>query len=145
MVDWDFCAEDNCADQTVGEWYVANTPPSPCNTTEEEPCVFPFLYNNTVQHKCTGEDNGGVLWCSTETDESGEHIPGKQGNCKQDCPTCTTTDGPLCEISFKNGQTKAACSTHDGDDPWCNMIEGDWGYCADSCIGKFCFHSIILI
>ena len=21
MVDWDFCAEENCADQTVAEWY----------------------------------------------------------------------------------------------------------------------------
>ena len=62
----------------------------------------------------------------------------------RDCPTCTTIDGPLCEISFKNGPTKASCTTHDGDDPWCNKIEGGWGYCDDSCFGKYDCNSIFL-
>ena len=133
VVDWDFCAEENCTDQTVGEWKVAQ---SPCNTVDEKICVFPFIYKNATHHKCTGEDNGGVLWCSTETDQSGAHIPGKHGNCKKDCPICTTTDGYFCELSFKKGQTVAVCSAHDGEDPWCRKIKGGFGYCEESCIGK---------
>ena len=137
---WDFCAEENCTDQTVGEWKVSQ---SDCNTVDNEICVFPFIYNNVTHHKCTAEDNGGMLWCSTETDESGHHIPGKWGNCEDDCPTCTgSSTGPdppqLCQLSFNNEQTKAACSTHDGGDPWCNFKTGQkWGYCEDSCIGKY--------
>ena len=136
-MDWDFCAEENCTDQTVGEWKVSQ---SPCNTVDNEICVFPFIYNNATHHKCTAEDNGGMLWCSTETDESGHHIPDKQGNCKDDCPTCTTRDGDFCELSFNNGQTKAACSTMGGSDPWCDLkifAAPWWGYCDDSCIGKY--------
>ena len=147
MVEWAYCAQDNCTEKTVKDWKLEN---SPCNTVDNEICVFPFIYNNAKHHKCTGEDNGGVLWCSTETDESGHHIPGKQGNCKEDCPTCNTKDGGFCQPTFtdlgRDQHMHSACSTippyglnqfPNGIEPYC--IEMDMGnqaaYCDDSCTG----------
>ena len=65
IVDWGYCAEDKCAEQTVEERRTSLF--HPCNTTEEVPCIFPFRYKNTLYAKCIAEDNGGVLWCSTRT------------------------------------------------------------------------------
>ena len=126
VVRWDDCAEDNCADKTVGEWRVAN---SPCNTVDNEICVFPFTYKEVIHYKCTAVDSEGVLWCSTETKDNGDHVLGKWGNCKEDCPTCTTTDGHFCQTECR--------SQTENDQPKCKKRDSTEGYheCEDSCSG----------
>ena len=44
-------------------------------------CNFPFVYQGTTYYACTTVDNGGVLWCSTQTDTSNNHVSGQWGNC----------------------------------------------------------------
>ena len=49
------------------------------------PCIFPFKYNGTTEHKCLQSP----AWCSTLVDdESGEHIGGwrrNRGYCETGC------------------------------------------------------------
>ena len=43
------------------------------------PCTFPFVYDGTEFDACTSHgDPDNALWCSTQTDESGQHIGGGQ-------------------------------------------------------------------
>merc|ERR1712107_403902 len=56
-----------------------------------EPCAFPFTFNERLYDKCTlwdwdaelGTNFIGRYWCSTETDEWGNHITGKYGMCTE--------------------------------------------------------------
>ena len=54
-------------------------------------CVFPFTYQSTVFYGCTlaGNDDGDDKpWCSTKTDQQGNHVGGGQGNwghCPSNC------------------------------------------------------------
>lgn len=43
-------------------------------------CVFPFTFQGKEYRKCT---TLGAFspWCSTQTDNSGKHVPGQWGNC----------------------------------------------------------------
>jgi hypothetical protein len=65
------------------------------------PCVFPFTYKDIVYHACTNaSDPGGKIWCSTNVDESGNHVGGRSewGYCDPDCQTfddLLTTVNPL--------------------------------------------------
>jgi hypothetical protein len=65
------------------------------------PCVFPFTYKDIVYHGCTNaSDPGGKIWCSTNVDESGNHVGGRSewGYCDPDCQTfddLLTTVNPL--------------------------------------------------
>ena len=43
-------------------------------------CIFPFRYNGILHHLCTKDDHD-KLWCSTLTDENGDHVDGQWGNC----------------------------------------------------------------
>ena len=49
------------------------------------PCIFPFKYNGTTEHKCLQSP----AWCSTLVDDdSGAHIGGwrrNRGYCEADC------------------------------------------------------------
>jgi len=62
-----------------------------CLTTDEydknNKCIFPFTYNNVIYNKCIY--NGFLKpWCSTKTDNFGNHIVNKKywGFCNKYCP-----------------------------------------------------------
>jgi len=52
-------------------------------------CVFPFIYDGETYNECTidGAEDGYTPWCSTKTDESGNHIGGNghYGTCGYEC------------------------------------------------------------
>ena len=75
--------EGNCECTTVaGERWPF--PPSPEGTK----CVFPFtLWGKTYNGCTTRADPKKKLWCSTETDENGNHKFGKWGYCNDECPS----------------------------------------------------------
>lgn len=37
-------------------------------------------------HTCTWNGDEKIPWCSTKTDENGNHLKGNWGNCGSDCP-----------------------------------------------------------
>ena len=55
----------------------------------EKECVFPFTANGTTYHGCPMDFTGDKTkrWCSTKTDENGEHIAGINawGYCTKGC------------------------------------------------------------
>ena len=88
-----------------------------CRTTSDSPspnapCSFPFKFQGKLRTGCiTDTDPDGRLWCSTQTDDNFQHIPG-QGfwgycqprNCPQSrvTPTSTTTSTNQYESSQSN-------------------------------------------
>ena len=84
---WGFCNMDKCED----ELYLACKEDS-CITTRESTkkctkCVFPFTYEGETFHTCTSVGEPAP-WCSTKTDENGNHVPGIWGFCDESkCPT----------------------------------------------------------
>jgi len=57
-------------------------------TKDNVPCVFPFTYSGQTYEACTEADSDGKPWCSTEVDDDGNHITGKDGLCN----ICTSQD-----------------------------------------------------
>ena len=57
------------------------------------PCVFPFKHNGVQYNTCGewvwGGGNNGKQWCSTQTDNYGNHIEGHgyYGFCSSSCPS----------------------------------------------------------
>jgi len=59
-------------------------------------CVFPFTYHGVVYDKCTTLGHPeGKPWCSTLTDEEGEHLMGNWGYCPFSSSSCGTLDKML--------------------------------------------------
>ena len=60
-----------------------------CTSVTGEKCKFPFKYNGRLYDTCiTIDDKGlypGAPWCSSQTDEFGKHIPGKEVTCSSSC------------------------------------------------------------
>ena len=56
-------------------------------STGTETCVFPFKLGGRLYNTCTrmGTEDG-VPWCSTQVDENGVHVEGKELVCPSDCP-----------------------------------------------------------
>ena len=57
-----------------------------CSTSEGKQCVSSFKYKGGSFSGCTSVDNkdaenNDVFWCSTLTDQNGNHIRGNWGNC----------------------------------------------------------------
>ena len=49
-------------------------------------CVFPFIFRGGTFNECTREgDTSGKLWCSTKTDESGQHVKKNWAYCDKGC------------------------------------------------------------
>ena len=51
-------------------------------------CIFPFTFNNFTYHGCpTDPVDKSKRWCSTKTDENGNHITGDAnwGHCTPGC------------------------------------------------------------
>jgi len=47
-------------------------------------CKFPFNFSGAWYHGCTKKSHN-ALWCSTKTDQYGNHLSGNWGNCNDDC------------------------------------------------------------
>ena len=64
-----------------------------CLTTDEEPCVFPFIYEGKAYNQCTvaGNSVSKATWCPTKIDNNSEYIQGHYGRCKD--PNCKQLPG----------------------------------------------------
>ena len=51
-----------------------------------QPCVFPFTAYGVVNTRCTEQNTRDDSWCATETDDEGNVVDGKWGNCGIGCP-----------------------------------------------------------
>merc|ERR1711963_141941 len=58
----------------------------------DKQCVFPFVFSGTTYTGCAewiyGGPDTGKWWCSTKTDNKGEHVngEGEYGICEETCP-----------------------------------------------------------
>ena len=59
-----------------------------CKTRSGKTCKLPFTYNGIKYGHCTDEDNRGVHWCSTTTDDNDQYIHGKWENCACETEAC---------------------------------------------------------
>ena len=64
-----------------------------CLTTDEEQCVFPFIYEGKTYNQCIHAGNRWptTAWCSTKVDNNSEYIHGQYGRCKD--PNCKQLPG----------------------------------------------------
>lgn len=127
------------------------TPPSVCRTTEEVPCMFPFVFRGKEYTTCTTDhDPDGQAWCSTRTEPgTNKHLTGFWGVCdRSSCePVCTvqTEEGRNCVFPFVfKGVVHNTCTKVDDpmNKPWCSTqvevdtnqhISGEWGHCVLNC------------
>merc|ERR1719402_1680943 len=116
-------------------------------------CVFPFTFNGEVITECTTIDGDNTPWCSTLTDQNGNHVggQGKWGYCASTCTNkqdCVTDGGNLsgqkCVFPFTyRDTTYHSCAKRDIGKPWCSTrtdrtgrhMTGFWGYCPNDCMG----------
>jgi len=70
-----------------------------CTTTSDSvdpgtKCVFPFIYEGVEHFGCPMDPENNRRWCSTETNENGEHVSGKDkyGFCSDTCPLSLNID-----------------------------------------------------
>jgi hypothetical protein len=59
-----------------------------CNSLQPpKNCVFPFSFRGSTFNSCTNEggDVSSELWCSTKTDEFGNHVRGNWEICPEGC------------------------------------------------------------
>ena len=121
-----------------------------------QPCVFPFRYKNKVYSGCdTDPDDPTKTWCSTKTDQDGNHIIGQNeyGHCAANCPRqpidsdarigpvasaplkkCMTVSGPNpgkpCVFPFiYDGRSYSGCpiDPDDSSKRWCSTKVDDKG------------------
>ena len=64
-----------------------------CRITDTQTCVFPFRVGGRLYDKCTtvGTEQK-TPWCSLETDQDHNHIPGREATCP---PECQKSDCPV--------------------------------------------------
>merc|ERR1712055_1126563 len=75
------------------KWYLVETESNStvvhtCMTVDGANCVFPFTFNGVVYTECTTVLDAKP-WCSTLTDQNGNHVTDqrKWGYCASNCPT----------------------------------------------------------
>jgi len=125
---------------TVTTTLPSNQQSSGCLTTSGEPCVFPFIWKGKSYKACTNDGGFGNAWCSTKTDQFGNHVNGNFGDCGSSC--CKTVSGSkpgqYCVFPFKfQGVSYNGCTTNGGSQPWCSTntdalgshMYGYWGNC----------------
>ena len=84
---WGFCSED-CfdSDNDEDEEEICRTTNESGSRVKNEKCIFPFILFGKIYHACTdAKDSDGRFWCSTEVDESGQHVRKKWGYCSSNC------------------------------------------------------------
>ena len=109
-------------------------------------CVFPFKFRDVIYTECTLPGTGGLQdpWCSTLTDERGQHVSGqgKWGNCAPECLETTSRKRNsslrkrstcLCYLhhSEKSRLSGITCTTVGGADP------------GKSCVFPFSFRDVV--
>jgi hypothetical protein len=90
-------------------------PSSTCKTVDgsadaNKPCVFPFRIGGKEHRSCTSDgDPGGVPWCSTQTDASGNHIRGNWGHCNAACFGPAPALGPagICSLGVGSSSSQS--------------------------------------
>merc|ERR1719233_2325671 len=115
-------------------------------------CKFPFTYHGRTYSGCTYHFGVDKPWCSTETDQGGDYIPGWWGYCSHTCPShtdhineCLTVAGPrphkLCVFPFMSeGVLHWGCTRSEGR-YWCptmvddhvELLGDNWGWCKERC------------
>ena len=82
----------NCGDIQVVTNSPVSRPTAGCTTNgggdSGASCVFPFTYKDRVYRGCILVDaDDGIPWCSTLTDNNGQHVggQGKWGHCPASC------------------------------------------------------------
>ena len=56
-----------------------------CTTTSGQFCIFPFKFAGRTYSECITLGSNGTAWCSTRTDEFGNHISGFEEECTSTC------------------------------------------------------------
>ena len=56
-----------------------------CRTIADDPCTFPFIYNDRPWYECTDSD-WEVPWCATAVTANGQLVSGKWDGCAPGCP-----------------------------------------------------------
>ena len=74
------------------------------------PCVFPFTYNGVTYTDCTSVDDGQA-WCSTATDDDGNHINNFWGYCGYNCLLSQQTTEPTAFTSESSDVTSETSET----------------------------------
>jgi hypothetical protein len=94
-------------------------------------CVFPFSFRGSTFSSCTNEggDVSGELWCSTKTDEFGNHVKGNWEICPEGCDLETelktataTTTTPDTVISTQSTTTVIVATPFDGTSSTNNLL-----------------------
>ena len=62
-----------------------------CTTTSGQFCIFPFKFAGRTYSECITLGNNGTAWCSTRTDEFGNHVSGFEEECQ---PICSVNNCP---------------------------------------------------
>ena len=98
---WCSTATTSRGDHVIGHWGECPDSCLQCEATqgpgEGEACVFPFSWQGETYTQCQpwvygGQwETDGELWCSTKTDQSGQHIEGNFGICSDVCPVDIST------------------------------------------------------
>ena len=86
-----------------------------CLTVSEEPCVFPFVFNNQSHSKCTMELSvNGLAWCATQVNQTTREVTaGKWSDCRSEtCPVeCSCPEHELELVCGQDGVTySSACA-----------------------------------
>ena len=81
---------------------VTNNDTTSCRTVADDPCIFPFKFNNVTYSNCTW-DYSNTAWCSTSVDVHGIHIGGSKGTCGTGCriPARPTKRVPMPVLPMK--------------------------------------------
>jgi len=126
------------------------TGPTSCQTVSGQACVFPFTHKGVTHTSCTLQGGYSIPWCSTLTDNNGQHVMGNYGDCdltsglcsQELSGECKTVSGPRpnqpCVFPFRwEGRHYSGCVSDGFDQPWCSTltnlfgvhVTGNWGNC----------------
>jgi len=91
-----FCTKKHCRRKKRAKCVRPTKKITPCKTTKNVPCVFPFTYKGKKYYKCTTKNYGKKLWCAT----TAVYRRGKWGRCKPGCKAISARIPELCSMWF---------------------------------------------
>jgi len=107
-----------------------------CLTMSGSACIFPFRFRGQVYNSCTVTgDTAGKAWCSTKTDQHGNHVSsgGHWGYCKPQLDTCYTAAKQKTTISSTKDE-----ATSNPKDKCANYSKNTCYSTGDSASDAFC-------